>query len=290
DWASFRFQGPRRWSGNINFSLHLLILSAVFLITPSGFIEAIKFLFKNLKENIISGIKATGKNRPSLFMQLFAIMPLMVFVFNSLRSEPKFNWTGALWMAVIPYIANKMKDIKLNRPSLLQKSWKPTIIFLLCFYTLGLSYIYLGMPGYTSSEGLPFPTAWKEFGAKVEQIETKIENETGRHPVISGTDRYWIPSMVSFYSNRNSETKPDIIGRHIFDGLSLMWEYWRDAQTVVGRDIIILSFIESRLEDRDLSNHFDSLSTLVIEPIIKNGYMAGNIYWRVGYNYQKPRI
>jgi len=46
DWASFAFQGSRRWSGSIRFSLHEMLGAALVLLTPIGFLAAMEALFK----------------------------------------------------------------------------------------------------------------------------------------------------------------------------------------------------------------------------------------------------
>jgi len=290
-WASFAFQGPRRWSGSIHFSLHLLIGGALVLLTPTGFVEAIRAFLKRCQAGASCVLLQCDLfARKRLFMFVFAIVPLFVFVLHSLRSQPKLNWSGPVWLAVIPLIAWNMVPHSEKRfqafAGLARKTWLPTIAVLLLFYTTGLGYIWLGLPGVPPQSGMPLPVAWEEFGERVEEIESAVESETGSDPLIVGLDKYWISSQLSFYDGRDDDVLPEVGGQHIFDKASLMWNFWVPKQSALGRNVVVVSFHIEDLDNSWMTGYFSQVSPISTETIKRFDHVVGRFFWRLGYNYR----
>jgi dolichol-phosphate mannosyltransferase len=290
-WASFAFQGPRRWSGSIHFSLHLLIGGALVLLTPTGLIEAIRALLKRCRRAVSSELpQADLFARKRLFMFVFAIVPLLVFVLHSLRSQPKLNWTGPVWLAIVPVIAWNMVPLAEKSldgfAGLVRKTWLPTLAVLLLFYTTSLGYIYLGMPGVPPQPGMPLPVAWEEFGEKIEEIESAVESETGSEPLIVGLDKYSISSELSFYDDWDDDVLPEVAGQHIFDKGSLMWNFWVPKQSALGRNIIVVSFRIQDLDNSWMTRYFSQISPISTETIKRSEHVVGRFFWRLGYGYR----
>ncbi|RME21852.1 MAG: dolichyl-phosphate beta-D-mannosyltransferase, partial [Candidatus Zixiibacteriota bacterium] len=105
DWMSFSFQGPRRWGGGIRFSEHVLLAWAVILLSPVGFVEAVRALVRLCRKRLSVVEEATAQNKRRLFMLVFSLVPLSVFVLHSVQAPPKLNWTGPVWLAVLPAMA-----------------------------------------------------------------------------------------------------------------------------------------------------------------------------------------
>ncbi len=291
DWASFVFQGPRRWSGTVNFSLHLLVGGALVLLTPTGFIEAVRSLF-SCKQPASPGCVQSGSfTRKLRFMLVFAAVPLLVFVINSLRSQPKLNWTGPIWLAILPVVAWNMSGHRGELVGwwtrLVRWSWLPTVVTLLALYAGGLSYIYLGMPGLPAQSGIPLPIAWEELSQKVDEIEDRVESETGREPLIIGMDKYWISSELSFYDEPDNDLIPEVGGQHLFGSESLMWDSWVSKQATLGRNVLVVSFNKQFLQKSWLTRHFLQVSKISTETIEKSPRIVGHFYWCVGYGYRK---
>jgi dolichol-phosphate mannosyltransferase len=291
DWASFAFQGPRRWSGSTHFSLHLLIGGALVLLTPTGFFEAIRAFLRRRQQGASSVLRQFSlSRRKRLFMFVFAMVPLFVFVLHSLRSQPKLNWSGPVWLAVIPLIAWNMvphsEKCSHGFARLVRKTWLPTIAVLLLFYTTGLGYIWLGLPGVPPQSGMPLPVAWEEFGERVEEIESDIESETGSDPLIVGLDKYWISSELSFYDGRDDDVLPEVGGQHIFDKASLMWNFWVPKQSASGRNVVVVSFHIGDLDNSWMTRYFSQVSPISTETIMRFDRVVGHFFWRLGYNYR----
>ncbi len=289
DWASFAFQGSRRWSGSIRFSLHELLGSMLILLTPIGFLAAMEALFAPKR---ISGVRSdTGVDdkRGRWFMLTFTLAPLGVFILNSLRSQVKLNWTGPVWLAILPLIAYRFAapahDISSRFGRFIRRGWKPTIITLAIIYPLIFFYIYLAMPGITPSRGMPLPTAWPEFTSDVYQIRDSLQHAENAALIMVGLHHYWIESELSYYGLRLTDSLPEVGGSALVDGSSLMWDRWMPPSQAVGRNILLIGFREASLEPTWVTKHFDSLSTIHRVPIEKYGRPVGYFFWRFGTGY-----
>lgn len=292
DWVSFVFQGPRRWSGGIRFSTHLVLGGALVLLTPVGLINAINAIWPGQKYALEKSGDGNVESRRKLFLLLFTLVPLAVFILHSLRSAPKLNWTGPVWLVLIPLIAWKMvphRDatdgwwLRAGR-----KLWMPTVIALPVIYTAAFAWLAFGTPGAPIETGMPLPIAWSQVGNRVEQIEHEIKERTGSEPVIVGMDRYWISSQLSFYDDPrdDSAAAQEFGGRFLVGEKSLMWDTWLPPSEAYGKNIVLVDFDRGTLERSDLQNYFSSLGDIVSEPIVKHGRVIGYFHWRVGYDYK----
>ncbi len=100
-WASFAFQSAGRLHESRRFALPSLLGSILLLLTPLGVVLAGQSL--RLRRDDVS-----PEARRRLFAQVFTLVPLAVFVVFSLTHRVKLNWTGPLWLAVIPPIAARL--------------------------------------------------------------------------------------------------------------------------------------------------------------------------------------
>jgi dolichol-phosphate mannosyltransferase len=289
DWVSFVFQGTRRWSGPSRISLHHLLGSVVILLTPAGVIGLIGILSPRWLREPLSR-NETRPFRPWLFSLVFAFIPFSIFVFYSLREQPKLNWTGPVWLAVLPVLAygilrgtwNQRKD-RFARFS--ASLWSPTIVILLLFFGGGFYYLYAGLPGLPPVKNMSLPVAWSEMGKAVETVEHRIEKETGEAPVIVGMDPYFISSELSFYLHDGKDAG-HISGQHLFGMKSVMWRYWVPASAVRGRAILLIDFEPGQLSAKPLEGMFESLGPIDSGLIKKNGTVVGKFFYRMGYGYR----
>ena len=288
NWISFVFQEPRRWSGGIDFSLHTLIGSALVLLTPVGLIKVAQILMRRSNPGESPGVGKYNSGRKRLFVLVFTLVPLMVFIIHSLRSQPKLNWTGALWLAVIPLVAldlgSRFKTGTAGKISL-RGAWTATLVFLVAFYLSGMSYISLGMPGITTS-GLPLPTAWEELYQKLDKIESHLEERTNQEPLIVGMDDYWISSELAFYGAADRDNTYEYGGRHLFGENSLMWNFWAPQNEMIGKNIIVVSFKRSDLEYSNVYNRFKRVSRIMTDQIYNSRNISSRFYYRIGYGYK----
>src|SRR5262249_11138356 len=102
-WASFAFQGSQRLTADIHFSLPSLVGSILLFLTPIGLAAAVVALVQHRKALLVASRRQ--RDRRPLFAAVFTLVPLAVFVAFSLSHQVKLNWTGPLWLAVVPALA-----------------------------------------------------------------------------------------------------------------------------------------------------------------------------------------
>ena len=294
DWVSFTFQSTRRWSEGAAFHLHTLIGSALILLTPLGVVEAVRSLVRCWRQRTAVRAKLSDSiARTRLFMLMFTAVPLGVFVIHSLQGQPKLNWTGPVWLAILPMMAWELKRIGSSVyvqwwKRLYIPLWKFTGVALLVLYAVGFGYIVTGMPGAPVPKGMPVPVAWDEFGKRVNQLDAKLQEETRSTPLIVGLDIYWIACEVSFYDSniKQEDSLPERAAEGLFGRNSLMWNRWVPPEMVSGRNALLLSFSEEKLSNERVTSHFAKLGDISRECLRKAGREVACFYWRVGYSYR----
>lgn len=291
DWASFAFQSTRRLESKFRFSLHALAGSVLALITPIGAIAAYTVL---RPERPWNAIKANVAHDPrNLFAGLFALFPLAVFAVFSLFHSVKFNWTGPLWLAVLPAIARMVtdKNARLVFPKLqIQSGWAQTIAVVLVLSGAALQYMTVGLPGVSYRGGThlrDIPVAWREFGEHASRIEAEVREATGQRPLLVGLDKYFIASELAFYSPDHKGFEQSA-GRSLFgpESESLMYGVWFPPDQQQGRNMILFSFNSADLEKQDVLEHFQSASPVKMASVTRSQNVLGEYYYRIGYGYQ----
>ena len=230
-WTSFVFQGSRRFMESSTFNLPHLIGSILVLLTPVGALAALSGI---TRKAIASESGNDWDRRKQLFIATFTIFPLLVFLLFSLGRETKLNWTGPLWLAVIPQISRDMiapGPFRSRLDKAMSMSWPPTFICLILLYSFFLPYLAAGTPYLSRFQPINFDyiVGWKNLASQIESIEDKVENITGVEPYVIGMDKNKIASELAFYRNRirpKGEGLYYTTGRHIFGEDSLMFQYW----------------------------------------------------------------
>ena len=100
-WASFAFQSAGRLHESRRFALPSLAGSILLLLTPLGVVLAVQSLRARRDQS-------PSEVRRRRFAQVFTLVPLLVFTVFSLAHRVKLNWTGPLWLAVVPGIAARL--------------------------------------------------------------------------------------------------------------------------------------------------------------------------------------
>src|SRR5262249_40450164 len=105
DWASFLFQSRRRLTDPPSFGLHRLVGSVLVLLGPGTILALFALLRSPVRRELEPESSAEQRVRRWRFAALAAAAPLIVFVLFSLAHQPKVNWTGPLWLALLPATA-----------------------------------------------------------------------------------------------------------------------------------------------------------------------------------------
>jgi dolichol-phosphate mannosyltransferase len=287
DWASFAFQGARRLEASFDFSLHILLASILLLLTPVGLAIAIQVLWRG--DRFQGAGRWLAEQRTS-FIVAYTLVPLSIFIAFSLFHKVKLNWTGPLWLAVVPAIAWVLtaENSEPSRRGKLGPAWRVTVLAALLTYGAGLNYMVLGVPdlGLTHAALDPLPVAWRQFGEQADIIEKTIERTTGSEPLLVGMDRYFLSSEMAFY-DPDKDGAENTAGRSLFGMDSLMFRYWFKPAEVRGRNIILFSLTsKGAIAVNSLSDRFKTLGPIQDHLVFKDGSKVGNFFYRIGYGYR----
>jgi dolichol-phosphate mannosyltransferase len=297
DWASFVFQGARRINGAMHFSSHELIGSILLLLTPTGVLVAF-LAFPRLRA-ARSEICGDAAARRALFGWIFALVPLSVFVLFSLTKSVKLNWTGPLWLALIPFMARYMvtSESAGRWHDFLRRAWPVTITALLLFYGIVLQYFTLGLPGIPYFMNMP-AVGRRDLGRQVEQLEDEIEARFGVEPLVVGMDRYETASLLAFYRpetdpgeavGKYRESVRSTAGNHLFGGKGLMYRYWYPARKAKEKMMILVSPKRRFLENPAIQQRVQEAGEIQEMTAHKNGKPAARYYYSIVKGYRPVR-
>jgi dolichol-phosphate mannosyltransferase len=250
-WISFAFQTTGRLSEQPRFSLHMLIGSILVVLTPLGAgIATLLLAFRRRPET--AGETASTERRRILFERVFTLVPLSVFVMFSLVHRVKLNWTGPIWLALIPAMAACL--LTLPKESLFRRRWLPLTILMVAVFYLGLlQYLSTGIPGMGYLGVIKtVPVGWSEFGRELDRRKGALEKATGGAVRIVGMDKYFIASEAAFYQKNQAVAVRETTGAHLFGGNSLMYQLWSPAAEQRGATLLLVAFDRMDLDRPDI--------------------------------------
>lgn len=280
DWASFSFQTSRRLNEKSEFSLHILALHILCLLTPAG----IAALAAPLQRG--SQAKGDSDKFRRLFFLLSTFTPVAVFAAFSLRHEPKPNWTGPAFLAALPFMAVTLlyrTDIQNRFATFARRTWAGTFVVLIALYSFVFTYVSVGLPGIGYSPRSQRYASWTDLGKQVAAVREDIYREHGVLPIVVGMDKHFIASALAFYTPALDGSGPietsAIKGRSIFGMDSLMWQVW-DKEYPTSAPLILVARSSSDLEKPEISNYVQELSPIRQIVTTKNGSKSGIYYLR----------
>jgi dolichol-phosphate mannosyltransferase len=299
NWASFVFQGERRVTGLIHFSTHVLIGQILLLLTPAGLLGLLTFLLYGRGFPLFLSPQAGPNRRTHLFFLLLTLSPLSVFFFFSLTKEVQLNWTGPLWLAVIPFIAVTISRGDGDEPALIRwclRLWPATTIALLLLYGICLHSYSLGLPWLPTLER-PFLTGWDNVARTVDRIVEDEKGKTGIRPLVVGMDKYQIASGLAFYRYKDAvstgDKTPDYtvqetLSRHIFGLPGLMYAYWFPPATIDGKNLLLVATSRDMVAERHLRQYVKDIGEIQELDIKKDGLTIDHCFLRLvrGYHHR----
>jgi dolichol-phosphate mannosyltransferase len=281
EWASFAFQTSRRLEEPTEFGLHVFIGALLCLLTPSGALAA--------ASSLRGSASASTDNFKLKFLRVFVLLPFFVFLFFSFRHVPKINWTGPAFILALPFIAASVSTSGSRFGSALNRSWKPTLIILAVMYVLALGY-FSGLLPFKYSPRSQRYLSWEDLGTKISAVAGKMEQATGRPPLIVGMDKHFIASELAFYMLNSKGRKPiedgSVAGRSLFHMNSLMWHFWEPSETD-GKDFLLVARSRSDLEFSELQASARELGPIEEIETQYQKHVTGKYYFRALYGFRK---
>ena len=264
-WVSFAYQGVNRVAAPWRFSTHELLGSILAILTPVVLLLAIRVLADRRSPEAGS----SNGSRIRLFCQVFTLVPLIVFVIFSLTHRVKLNWTGPLWLAVIPAVAAQLTAA----PSLLtRRSWVTTAALACLAYAAFLTYLSFGLPGLGYSEKIELlPVGWSEMGVALEQLKHEARERTQMPTVVVGMDRNFIASEAAFYAADQAAAVRETTGSHLFGRNSLMFEFWTPPASLEGATLLLVSFRRQELDQAAIRKRCLLLGPITEHRLTRNG-------------------
>ncbi len=300
DWISFFFQSRGRIESGFSFSLHRFLGNILGLVTPTGIASIVGLGLAAWRMRADRAIDDTARASARLLGWL-ALVPLAVFAAASLFRVSKLNWTGPVWLPLLPYLALvAMPAPGAAGPRLLElcrRAWPPTIVACLLIYGAMLHWLGPGLPGARYPRDLHL-IGWRDFGGDVERLVERLRRETGRDILVVGMDRNRIASGLAFYRTRYRERAGianaaapafDTASESLFDEVGLMYELWFPAEREEGRTLLLVAKDASTLEDRDVLAHARPAGAVIEIPVRKAGRDAGRYFARLFEDYHADR-
>lgn len=283
DWASFRFQGPERMESTQQFSFHLLVLHVLVILTPIGIRDFVVWMRETWLRRLLPDMD-------KIVLAPFLLTPLAVFIFFSFSHEVKINWTGPVFLAILPFLGFTLSKECLEG----RRAWLMTIAALLIAVGISMSYFTTGIPGIPYSEKLQRFVGSRILVRELSQVEDNLRRERGADVVVVGMDKYNTGSLVGFYranlAYERGEAKPmPTVGRHLFGGNSLSFQFWSSPTDFRGKTLLLVSIYERDLNDAIVGQfaRMEEPPTALIA--VRGSSMVGRLYYRVVYDYQPEK-
>lgn len=249
-WVSFAFQTTDRMSAHRQFALHQLLLSILALLTPVGMILAARLLAA-WKRPVAGDQTISADWRRGLFARVFTLVPLSVFVIFSLTHKVKLNWTGPVWLALVPALAACLVTLPLA--SRLRRGWSVTVGVVAAVYVGFLQYLTTGIPGVGYAKKIELvPVGWSELGRELDRRKDALKKSTGGAVWIVGMDRNFIASEAAFYQKDPAVAVCETTGVHLFGGNSLMYRFWSPSAEPEGATLLLVALKKSDLDRREI--------------------------------------
>ena len=215
-----------------------------------------------------------------------ALTPLAIFILFSLTKEIKLNWTGPLWLALLPFMASAMVAGSGRLQQRLCSLWPGTLVALVLSYGVLFHYFALGIPGVSFGRSV-FLFGWDDLAQQIEEQVRTITAEDGNRPLVVGMDSYRTASGLAYYRSKlHPDEKErmnanDTTGPHLFGHQGLMYNYWYQPKWAIGRDILVVSEDRKRMDPAYFGNSFQHLGEIHEINVEKRGKDSGHFYSRL---------
>ena len=289
-WASFAFQSAGRLHEPRHFSLPDLIGAVAIVLTPLGIFLAGEALLSTRGDATST---PDDLRRRQLFARVFTLTPLAVFILFSLTHKVKLNWTGPLWLAVLPLVAARLTAAFDGITPLTRwRRWSAwaTVGILGVSYLALMQYLAFGLPGVRwNSRTELLPVGWPELARAVDQQAGELRRSRPGRVVVVGMDRDFIASEAAFYAADPAQATRETTGPHLFGGISLMYAYWFPVKELEGATLLLVSFEKSDPNSNRVRAHCPELGPVKEGWLQVSGKPVRRYYTQVGYRFTVAR-
>lgn len=312
DWLSFSFQSQDRLASKFSFSLPRFIGNVIVFLTPTGILSVVALLIyrrqarAGFSDRFASQevVPAGAWPRSAGLLTWLALFPLAVFAAASLFRASKLNWTGPVWLALVPFMALlATPGPAAGLPKLLawcRRAWPPTIVICLLLYGAALHWLSLGLPGVAYPRNMHL-IGWRDFGRDVELLVQQSRRETGREILVVGMDRNRIASGLAFYRSQyldaagaksghpetdSNDPAFETASEHLFGSVGLMYTLWFPDSRQNGKTMLLVAKDAVSLGTGRVLSRVQTAGDIKEIDVRKRGKPVGRYYARLVTGYQ----
>lgn len=302
DWASFTFQSQDRLASKSSFSLPRFAGNVFGLLTPTGVLSVIALLV--CRRQIAAGFArsaacaAVTLERSQFLLTWLTLFPVAVFAVVSVFRVSKLNWTGPVWLGLVPFMALLVTPgLESGASRLLtwcRRAWVPTIVVCLLFYGAAMQWLGPGLPGVAYPHNMHL-IGWRDFGRDIEVLAQRYRRETGQEILVVGMDRNRIASGLAFYRTQYTDAAGETAGHdpafqtaseHLFGSVGLMYALWFPAGQQNGKTMLLVGKDVSSLTSNTVLSRVKSAGDIGEVEIWKHGKPSGRYYHRLVTGYE----
>jgi len=285
DWASFVFQSTRRIAEEPEFTAHWIPLQSIAALAPLAGLAAL-WLLGPARRRYAPG-KAARK-----FMLAMTLAPLAITIGFGVLTEVKAHWLLPMWLGMLPMIAATIHPPPGTPAGRAQRAlstlWRPLLPLSLAAAGLGLHYVSIGLPGVQWQPNRLGYMGWPELAEAVHRIESRIEADTGRRPVVAGMAKWGIAAALTFHDVDGRVE--NITARNLVGMSGSQWERWFDLDTDPNRPVLLVSH-EPKLIDEDwLELALIGLGPLRSVDVQRDGMPIQRLYFRIGAGFRPEML
>lgn len=285
EWASFVFQSTRRISEQPEFTAHWIPLQSVVALAPLAGLVALWLLGPARR-------RYAPDPASRRFMLATTLTPLAVTAAFGTQTEVKAHWVLPMWLGMLPMLAATIHApaaaFGTRAQRLLTALWRPLLPLSLAAAGLGLHYVSIGLPGVQWQPNRLGYMGWPELAREVHEIESAIEEETGRRPIVAGMAKWGIAAALTFH---DVDGRVDNITARNLVGMSgSQWERWFDPDTDPARPVLLVSHEPKLIDESWLEQALIGLGPLRTVSVERNGMPIQTLHFRIGDGFRPEML
>lgn len=280
DWATFRFNLFARHLDQPISPLRPLgyVAGQAVVLTPGLFVCAVvaatRATRSGLRDRCVSG----------LLLGACAAVPVLFFLFSSLRTRVGMHWAAAGWIAALIWFAVGIAESRV-RSRAVRWSIGSAVAISIAAHVLALllplvapDLAALRWSVWDSKRPLQIKAVneifgWRELGARVDQtVRSMAEQDAPEAFVIS--NQYGVASSIAFY--RPGDAPTHLWAPHRRHGEN--YRYWDDWPALRGRDALFVAKKNVEIELPVLARHFETVEAPTELPIEVSGRVVRSFY------------
>ncbi len=285
EWVSFTFQSTRRIAEDSGLHSHLLPLQTLVALAPLAGI-AVLYLLGPVRRRLCPD------DADRKFMLIMTLVPLGMIAVFGLFAEIKLHWLIPVWLGMLPLLAATVlipRGVSAgNGLRFLQFAWRPVLPLSLIFCGMLMHYASIGLPGVPWQPHRLGYMGWPEIAGEVDRIEQRVEQQSGKRPIIAGMAKWGISAALAFHDPDGR--RDNITARNIVGMSGSQWERWFDPETDPDRPVILVSHEPKLIDEQWLELALVGLGPVRIIPVERDGMTIQYLHYRIAEGFRPEML